>query len=96
MIDGLLHSKSAIRMCRHWSKILEYISGPPQTEHDSTDHLGIETNEQQKESFCKIWKKDFDKVSDIKHINKVKKMFQQTLNTLTTNNELRHHESNSN
>ncbi|XP_050555319.1 muscle calcium channel subunit alpha-1 isoform X14 [Spodoptera frugiperda] len=42
---------------------IEYISGQTQNEHDSTDHLGIETNEQQKVSFCKAWKKDFDKVN---------------------------------
>ncbi|XP_047037366.1 muscle calcium channel subunit alpha-1 isoform X2 [Helicoverpa zea] len=42
---------------------IEYISGQTQNEHDSTDHLGIETNEQQKVSICKVWKKDFDKVN---------------------------------
>ncbi|KAJ8705183.1 hypothetical protein PYW07_011010 [Mythimna separata] len=42
---------------------IEYISGQTQNEHDSTDHLGIENNEHQKVSFCKVWKKDFDKVN---------------------------------
>ncbi|XP_047516358.1 muscle calcium channel subunit alpha-1 isoform X6 [Pieris napi] len=37
--------------------------GQTTTDHDSTDHLGIETNEQQKVSIGKLWKKDFDKVN---------------------------------
>ncbi|KAJ8707324.1 hypothetical protein PYW08_010576 [Mythimna loreyi] len=41
---------------------IEYIAGQTQNEHDSTDHLGIENNEQ-KVSICKVWKKDFDKVN---------------------------------
>nr|XP_037876781.1 muscle calcium channel subunit alpha-1 isoform X3 [Bombyx mori] len=35
--------------------------GPTQNEHDSTDHLGVETVEPQKVSIS--WKKDFDKVN---------------------------------
>ncbi|KAG7297124.1 Voltage-dependent calcium channel type D subunit alpha-1 [Plutella xylostella] len=34
-----------------------------QNEHDSTDHLGIQTNEPQKVSLCKLWKKDLDKIN---------------------------------
>ncbi|CAH0403502.1 unnamed protein product [Chilo suppressalis] len=41
----------------------DYGIGPTPNEHDSTDHLGIETNEQQKVSITKLWKKDFDKVN---------------------------------
>ncbi|XP_063835176.1 muscle calcium channel subunit alpha-1-like isoform X1 [Ostrinia nubilalis] len=41
----------------------DYGIGPALNEHDSTDHLGIETNEQQKVSITKLWKKDFDKVN---------------------------------
>ncbi|KAL0859668.1 hypothetical protein ABMA27_010787 [Loxostege sticticalis] len=41
----------------------DYGIGPTLNEHDSTDHLGIEPNEQQKVSITKIWKKDFDKVN---------------------------------
>ncbi|CAG9796230.1 unnamed protein product [Diatraea saccharalis] len=41
----------------------DYGIGQTQNEHDSTDHLGIETNEQQKVSITKLWKKDFDKVN---------------------------------
>ncbi|CAK1546604.1 unnamed protein product [Leptosia nina] len=41
----------------------DYGIGQTTTEHDSTDHLGIETNEQQKVSIGKLWKKDFDKVN---------------------------------
>ncbi|XP_049881601.1 muscle calcium channel subunit alpha-1-like isoform X3 [Pectinophora gossypiella] len=37
--------------------------GQTPNEHDSTDHLGIEPNEQQKVSLCKLWRKDFDKVN---------------------------------
>ncbi|XP_059047700.1 muscle calcium channel subunit alpha-1 isoform X2 [Achroia grisella] len=41
----------------------DYGIGPMPNEHDSTDHLGIENNEQQKISIGKLWKKDFDKVN---------------------------------
>ncbi|XP_026733619.1 muscle calcium channel subunit alpha-1-like isoform X2 [Trichoplusia ni] len=41
----------------------DYGIGPTQNEHDSTDHLGIETTEQQKVAIGKVWKKDFDKVN---------------------------------
>ncbi|XP_052753579.1 muscle calcium channel subunit alpha-1 isoform X10 [Galleria mellonella] len=41
----------------------DYGIGPTPNEHDSTDHLGIENNEQQKISIGKLWKKDFDKVN---------------------------------
>nr|XP_032525011.1 muscle calcium channel subunit alpha-1 [Danaus plexippus plexippus] len=37
--------------------------GQTQTEHDSTDHLGIEAIEPQKTARGKMWKKDFDKVN---------------------------------
>ncbi|CAG9569826.1 unnamed protein product [Danaus chrysippus] len=37
--------------------------GQTQTEHDSTDHLGIEPIEPQKVARGKMWKKDFDKVN---------------------------------
>lgn len=36
--------------------------GQTASEHDSTDHLGIEPVEQKK-SIGKLWKQDFDKVS---------------------------------
>ncbi|XP_038219335.1 muscle calcium channel subunit alpha-1-like [Zerene cesonia] len=41
----------------------DYGIGQTTTDHDSTDHLGIETNEQQKVSIGEMWKKDFDKVN---------------------------------
>ncbi|KAM3956913.1 muscle calcium channel subunit alpha-1 [Aphomia sociella] len=41
----------------------DYGIGPTINEHDSTDHLGIENNEQQKISIGKLWKRDFDKVN---------------------------------
>ncbi|XP_026318238.1 muscle calcium channel subunit alpha-1-like [Hyposmocoma kahamanoa] len=41
----------------------DYMIGQTPIEHDSTDHLGIESNEQQKISAFKSWKRDFDKVN---------------------------------
>lgn len=43
--------------------ITHSFSGQTPNEHDSTDHLGVETNEQQKVSICKLWQADFEKVS---------------------------------